>query len=258
MAYLHLAVLGDPIDHSRSPAIHSAALGMAGISGEYTAVRADRARLETAVAQLRDGTLDGMNVTMPLKQDAWDLAERTTREASRARSINTMRCKDGVVEGHSTDAVAFRESFESDLFESSAPVLVLGAGGSARAALATIGGRTACLSARNEQKASTLADEFGANVVPWATPIAGALVVNTTPLGMHGESIPEGILDTAVGLIDLPYGEEQTPAVSRAGTGGIPAVDGFEFLARGAAASFQWWTGVAVDSKRLAEVARNA
>lgn len=231
---------------------------MAGIPGEYTAVRADRVRLEAAIDQLRAGTLDGFNVTMPLKGDAWELVEETTGEASRARSINTMRYSNGVIEGHSTDVEAFGGAFASEAFGPADPLLVLGAGGSARAALAAIDGRQVYLSARSVKKAGELADEFGAAVVPWAAPVAGALVVNATPLGMHGENLPRGLVGASAGLIDLPYGDETTPATSEAVSSSIPVVDGLEFLARQAAGSFLWWTGVAVDFEPLAVVARNA
>jgi shikimate dehydrogenase len=257
-AFFRLAVLGDPIDHSRSPAIQQAALATAGIPGEYSAIRADRARLEAAVDQLRAGTLDGINVTMPLKGDAWELAEGTTEEASRARSINAMRYRDGVIEGHSADVMAFRGVLTSGPFGHADPLLVLGAGGSARAALAAVNDREVYLSARSGERAAQLAKQFGAVIVPWATPIVGALVVNATPLGMHGESLPRGLVGASAGLIDLPYGAETTPAASEAAASSVPVVDGFEFLARQAARSFHWWTGVAVDFVPLAIVARNA
>jgi shikimate dehydrogenase len=72
---LRFAVLGDPIDHSRSPAIHTAALDHVGLKGSYVAIRAGSSELRAAVEQLREGSFDGFNITMPLKEEAATLAE---------------------------------------------------------------------------------------------------------------------------------------------------------------------------------------
>ncbi len=253
------ALLGDPVGHSRSPAIHAAALKLTGLAGEYKAITANKQVLEKTLADLRSGAMDGINVTMPLKRIAFELADDTTSEGKLAGSINTlMRGEGGLVLGHSTDAVAFREIFEDDGFKGLNSVLVLGAGGSAAAALASSAGRTVYLSARSPESAQALTATFDpAGVVPWGAGVAGALVVNATPLGMSGERLPDGVLDVAGALVDLPYSGTATHATTEAMGRGIPAVDGFEFLARQAAASFRWWTGENVDFAKLAELARN-
>lgn len=251
---LRLALLGDPVDHSLSPVMHRQALEDAGLNGEYLAIQADRGRLEKEVERLRSGTLDGANVTMPLKEAAADLCDRLTPEAARAGAVNSMRAEQGELIGHSTDVVAFGGLLGD---WSDAPLLVLGAGGSARAALAAAGPATVYVSARRLEAASGLASlHERTSILTWDTAVAGALVVNATPLGMGGERLPEGVLAVASGLIDLPYGEMPTPAVTEARGLGIPVVDGIEFLARQAAAAFTWWTGRPVDSAKLAEAAR--
>lgn len=256
---VRLALLGDPVAHSRSPAIQRAALREAGIEGEYTAIRADVEMLQRALDQMRDGILTGINVTMPLKEPAFRFADELTPIARAAGSVNTVRCLSGSVEAHTTDAVAFREVLDDEtLFEPDLPVLVLGSGGSARAALAALGERKVYISARSEGKAALLDREFGtAGFVSWGAGLAGALVVNATPLGMNGERLAEEILALAEGLIDLPYGAEETPAVRWASTAGLPVLDGIEFLARQARASFEWWTGETVDLESLIWAARN-
>lgn len=251
---LRLALLGDPVEHSLSPVMHSQALEDAGIDGEYLAIQADRGRLEEEVERLRSGRMDGANVTMPLKGAAAELCDRLTPEAARAGAVNSMRAEQGEVVGHSTDVVAFVGLL--DQWED-VPLLVLGAGGSARAALAAAGPGPVYVSARRRDAASGLAGPHERSaVLAWDTAVAGALVVNATPLGMGGERLPEGVLAVASGLIDLPYGEMPTPAVTKTRDLGIPTVDGIEFLARQAAAAFTWWTGRPVDSEKLAEVAR--
>ena len=253
---MRLAVLGDPVAHSRSPAIHALALRLAGLEGGYVAIRADEAVLGEVVEGLRRGRFSGLNVTMPLKEAAWGLAERATPDAERAGSVNTLRFA-GRVEGHSSDVTAFREILGGGRFGADAEVLILGAGGSARAALVGAGGRRVHVSSRSEGKAARLAAAHGAATVGWGTAVAGAVVVNATPLGMSGEELPEGVLGASSGLIDLPYGDEPTPAVSAAAERGLPTADGFEFLARQAAESFRWWTGVSVSLSPLIEAARD-
>ncbi len=254
-----LALLGNPVSQSRSPQIHKAALSLSGLEGDYRAITADREILVESLADLRKGVMSGINVTMPLKRAAFELSDETTPQARDAGSVNTLRSEEGVIWGHSTDAVAFNEVYDSGDFGELDNLLVLGAGGSAAAALAVTGERNVYLSARNQERAHQLADSLDvAAVIPWGTAVAGALVVNATPLGMYDEKLPDRILDVAGGLVDLPYAARVTSAVVSAREKGVPIVDGFEFLARQAALSFHWWTGVVVDFAKLAEIARNA
>ncbi|MGH8916133.1 MAG: shikimate dehydrogenase family protein [Acidimicrobiia bacterium] len=257
---LRLAVLGDPIDHSRSPAIHRAAMRRLGIEGSYEARRAGPAELTAAVRELRAGTLHGMNITMPLKREAAAAADRLTPEAEAGASVNTLRLSDGLVEGHSTDVIAARSALSDPRFDPEAPVLVLGSGGAAAAAVAGVGHRVAYLAARDPARAATLADLAGppAAVVPFGTGVSGALVINATPLGMKGEPLPEAIVELASGIIDLAYGGHPTPTVVLALESDVPVMDGVEFLVLQAAASFQWWTGVRPPLDAMLEAARKA
>jgi shikimate dehydrogenase len=244
-------VLGDPVSHSKSPVIQQEALRRAGLEGEFLAIKADEEKLVAVIEEMRAGEFDGLNVTMPLKEVAAGLV-------GQAGAINTLRCKDSVVEGVSTDTAAFRGILEGPGFRDVDNVLILGAGGSALSALAAMSDKHLYLSARNESRVSeVVASHDNVMAVPWKSAVAGAIVINCTPLGMSNEDLPKAIVDAAGALIDLPYGPPETPSVGRALKVGIPVVDGYEFLARQAAASFEWWTGVVVDFKSLAEIARN-
>lgn len=255
---IRLALLGHPVSHSRSPAIHAAALAATGMVGDYRAIDADEARLGQAIQELRTGSLTGINVTMPLKAKAAEMADELTPLAARARSVNTLRSRDGLVEAHTTDAVAFEELLADARFGGDAPILVLGSGDTARAALAVVGSRETYVSSRSGDKVVALMAEYGfTGSIPWGQGLAGAIVVNTTPLGMRGEHLPDAVEDALRGLIDLPYGDEATPAAVRAASSGTPVADGVEFLARQAGAAFTWWTGQDVDFEALVEVARN-
>ncbi len=255
---IRLALLGDPVAHSRSPAIHAKALELTGLRGEYRAIRADESILEQAVEDLRHGALTGLNITMPLKAAAGALADDLTSPARASGSVNTLRGVGGLVEAHSTDAIAFEELFDDERFPEKAPLLVLGSGSTARAALATIRSRPAYVSARSSRNSENLVARYGlSGAIPWGEGIAGSLVVNATPLGMNRESLPGSVVAAAVGLIDLPYAAQPTHAAAGARATALPLVDGVEFLARQARASFSWWTGKAVDLAPLVEAARN-
>lgn len=252
---LRLALLGDPVAHSLSPLMHREAMEQAGLRGSYETIRAGRSRLRSEVEAVRRGERDGINVTMPLKQAAAELCDGLTPEAERSGSVNTIKAAGGGIVGHSTDVVAVCHILAR---WGDSPLLILGAGGSARAALAASERRPVYLAARRQEAGRELiAGDSQAAAVSWGTAVAGAIVANATPLGMAGEALPEGTLTVAAGLIDLPYGTTATPAVDEARARGLPVVDGVEFLALQAAASFAWWTGKPVDSVRMAEMAKN-
>ena len=255
---LRLAVLGDPISHSRSPAIHTAAMLHLGIEGSYEARRAGPAELAEAVDDLREGRLHGFNVTMPLKREAARAAGTLTVEAEASGSVNSLRLRDGVVEGHSTDVIASTMALSDPRFHRGAPILVLGSGGASAAVLAGARDRLAYVAARDPTRTDSLVGltRPPATVIGFGIPVAGALVVNATPLGMKGESLPRGIVEVAMGLVDLAYGGEPTPAVHQAGQSGVPVLDGVEFLVLQAAASFEWWTGVQAPFEVMLERAR--
>ena len=257
---LHFAVLGDPIEHSRSPAIHNAAMAHLGIDGSYTARRVRGGELSDVVSELRKGFLDGANVTMPLKLEAAALADDLTVEAAASGSVNTLRLRSGLVEGHSTDVVASARAFSDERFDQSAPILILGAGGAAAAAIIGAAGRVVYVAARNVQRATALVDKLGSGgVVPLGVGVSGALVVNATPLGKGGgERLAEAITATASGIVDLPYGPGDTLTAAVARAAGLPFMDGVEFLVLQAAASFEWWTGVPAPTEVMVRAARNA
>lgn len=254
---LRLAVIGDPISHSRSPAIHTAALDAVGIEGTYIARRVPSHEVESVIEDLRAGRLDGVNVTMPLKGVAAALVDEITEEARLSGSVNTIvRLPDGRLKGYSTDITALQRLWPSD----SDPVLILGAGGAAAAACLAARGRTVYVSARRAGTVAALADRLQSVEiveVPWGAAVVEAVVVNATPLGMAGEPLPDRIVPLASALIDLAYGPDVTPAVSEARAAGIPTVDGIEFLVAQAADSFRLWTGREPPTEVMMEAALN-
>jgi len=255
---LRLAVIGDPISHSRSPAIHTAALDALEIEGSYRAWRVTPAEIEDVIAALRGGDLDGVNVTMPLKGLATALVDDVSPEARRAGSVNTIvRHPNGRLSGHSTDISAMRRVWPK---APERPTLVLGAGGAAAAACLAAPEGTVYVSARRAGAVANLADRLQMDLVavPWEAAVVEAVVVNATPVGMNGEPLPARTIGLCAGLIDLAYGPRPTPAVVAAREAGIATVDGVEFLVAQAADSFRLWTGREAPLDTMIRAARNS
>jgi len=243
---VRLVLLGDPVDHSRSPAIHNAALASCEIEGTYTARRVDTAGMSGAVDEIRYGRLDGANVTMPHKELAFELSDRVSADALRAGAVNTLVRSEGEVWGHNTDAVAVREILERSGWPDDAPVLVLGTGGAAAGAAAAVAERRVVVSGRRRTAAAAILDRtrIRGTVAAWGEAVDGAIVINATPLGMHGEELPRTVVEAASALLDLAYGLARTPSVALATERGIPVAEGRDMLLTQAAHSLALWTGV--------------
>lgn len=249
------ALAGDPVAHSLSPAMHTAALRESGLSGSYELVRCDVDGFRDLVDRLRKGEYAGLNITMPHKGAAHQVSDRLTPEAEKAASVNTLRAEDGSIHGHSSDVVAFKEAFGA--LGGPARIILMGAGGSARAALAAFAGEVHVWGRNPDRVEKFVADNGNAVRALRGRPPGDYVLVNCTPLGMRGEVLPEGLVESAAGLVDLPYGPGQTPAVTAAREAGIPVVEGLWFLAVQAAESFHWWTGVEVSVDTMVDAARN-
>ncbi len=238
------AVVGDPVAHSLSPAIQQAAFDVLGIDANYSAIRIHTDEFPDLIEQIRSGRLAGVNVTMPHKRTAFELADEVVGDAAHARSVNTLVRTDGRVLGMSTDIPAIRSEWSrKGLPEGTA--LILGSGGAAAAALVALSAFRLYVSARAPEKIGPLLERTGsaAVAVPWAEPVPGAVIVNATPIGMRNESLPPGLLAESDGLFDMAYGPLPTPAITTTRTLGLPAVDGIEMLVAQAALSFEAWTG---------------
>lgn len=254
---MRLALLGDPVARSRSPAIHLAALRSLGIPGSYEARRVDAAGLEEALAEIGDGTLDGVNVTMPLKRVALAAAGDASTLATRAGAVNTVSRRAGVVFGDNTDVAGIRDAWQRSELPDDVPVLVLGSGGAAAAALLAKEGSELLIASRRQGGGELLATRLGVAVtgVDWGSVVEGAVVVNATPLGMSGETLPPGIIEACAGLFDMAYGASPTTSVRQAGQ--RPVVDGLDMLVAQAARSFEIWTGVPAPVEVMAVAARS-
>ncbi|MDH5374126.1 MAG: hypothetical protein OEX97_14370 [Acidimicrobiia bacterium] len=253
------AVVGDPVAHSLSPAIQHAAFNAVGMDARYRAVRVDSAGLAAIFDDLRSGRLTGVNVTMPHKRLACEMADRVEGPAIQAGSVNTLIVGGTAVIGISTDIPAIVAEWKRKRLPIGS-ALILGAGGAAAAALVALREMDLYVSARSSDKLTEMLARIGvrATTVPWGTPIPGAVVVNATPLGMRNETLPTGLLAESDGLFDMAYGALPTPSVIAARTLGHPVVDGLDMLTAQAALSFEAWTGRSAPFEAMREAAQIA
>jgi shikimate dehydrogenase len=253
-------VIGDPVEHSRSPQIHRFWLDAGGIAGDYRATRVTRAELRGFIDQRRtDPDWLGCNVTMPLKLDALLLADETTDRATAAGAANLLARRDGRLVAANTDVGAVMRVV-APLFEAGVPpgTTVLGAGGAARAvlvALRLLGIGDVRLQARDLATARSLSVEFGlpAPPVPFDTPVDSGGLVNATPLGMTGH--PPFALDLSAmpaggWVFDLVSDPCPTPLVEQARARGLKVIDGLDMLVEQAAAAFELLFGEKPDRAR--------
>ncbi len=245
------AVVGDPIEHSRSPAIYNAAFGAADLDWVYVAFRAvDGRRAVDAVRALR---LGGLNVTMPFKEEAAAACDQLTPLARRLGVVNTIVPRgDGSVLGDSTDGPGLLAALrEEDVDVTGRATLVLGSGGAARAvalSLADAGARVT-VAARRERASEEVAALAGAAVAGWADRDRAAadseIVVHATPIGMGGQGTPVAPSAWHPGhvVVDLVYEPTETELLAAARAAGARTVGGLGMLVHQAALAFERFTG---------------
>jgi len=269
-----LAVLGQPISHSRSPAIHNAALAELGLSDEwsYEAMEVSPDDFEARVRAMPPEGFVGANVTVPHKLAALALAGEVSDAAREIGAVNTLTFSGGRIAAENTDATGFLESLPEP--PEGKRALVLGAGGSARAIVWALvrNGAEVRIWNRTLEKAERLAEEFGAKA-PGATndPHEFDLIVNATSVGMGtaGTAAEPGADLKALHLdadslgerhqvVDLAYGSEETELVRVARARGATVVDGLEVLVRQGAASLRIWTGMDPPIETMRQAARTA
>lgn len=242
---MRLALVGDPIAHSRSPAIHNAALAACGIEGRYDARRTTPDQVAGIVEELRVGFLDGVNATMPLKRAIAEAADRADADVARVGVANTLHRVGRDVVAANTDVGGIRLAWQAAGLPDDAPVLLLGSGGAAAAALLALEGKKVRIHSRTPAAALSLIERLDVMAEFVEFPVGkAAVVVNATPVGMDGESLPDHVIEGAVGVLDMAYGDTITPLTRRARDGGLPVADGIEMLVWQASLSFTIWTGL--------------
>jgi len=243
-----LGVMGWPVAHSRSPAMQNAALAALGLgtAWRYELLPVDPEGFAAEVEGLPGRGFVGVNVTIPHKEAALALATDPSPAARAIGAANTLTFRpDGAIEADNTDAPGLLAALGAPVGGRTA--LVVGAGGSARAAVWALwnaGAAEVDVWNRTAERALELARDVGGTAVPEPRP--ADILVHCTSIGLDGADAAEALgLDvTAYGtVVDLVYTAGGTPLLHRAAAAGRPTVDGLEMLVRQGALSLEHWTG---------------
>lgn len=254
------AVIGSPIAHSRSPALHAHWLKRYGIPGYYIPMDVAQADLAEVIRAMPKMGFVGANVTIPHKETVLGLADLVTDRAALIGAANTLIFrKDGKIHADNTDGYGFVENLRSGAANwapKTGPAAVFGAGGAARAVLASlieVGVPEIRLSNRTRARADGLQKEFGAKVkvfdwVQAGNMLDGAMtVVNASSLGMVGKPdlrVPLDALSAKAVVTDLVYTPLETAFLKHASEAGCSVVDGLGMLLYQAAPAFERWFGM--------------
>jgi shikimate dehydrogenase len=256
-----VALIGDPVVHSVSPAMQRAAFAAASLPWRFEAVTVPEDRLDDAWRRLRaEDDLAGLNVTIPHKERIAPLLDRLEGDAARWHTVNTVRFEGDLAVGVSTDGLGFITALRAADPGAREHAVVLGTGGAARAVAAALReeGSVVLVLGRNVVAGARLAGELGASFEHWTTKdaaplrhaLTGAdLLVNATPVGTGDPSacpIPDEVeLEPTITVVDLVYRPRRTALLRRAKDRGCRTMEGVEMLIEQGALSFEAWTGLA-------------
>jgi shikimate dehydrogenase len=251
------ALIGSPVEHSLSPAIHQAAFDAAGIDWIYAAFDVAPGRAAEAIAAMRVLGIRGLSVTMPHKHDVAEAVDRLDPAAEALRSVNTVSWDGDDLVGSSTDGAGFVASLAEDGIDvRGSSVVVIGAGGAARSvidALGSSGASSIRVVNRTVERARSACELAAVAEVGAVADIAGAdLVVNATSVGMgidprsaSSADLPcdPALLHAGQIVVDLVYHPLQTAWLDQAQRAGARTVDGLGMLIHQAALQQQAWLG---------------
>ena len=262
-------VIGYPVEHSLSPAMHNAAFQALGMDCAYHKFEVKGEHLADAIMGARYLGFGGLNVTIPHKEAIIRLVEpdRTALEIGAANTIDFKSMK-----AFNTDAAGAIDALKSSGVEvGNRNVLVLGAGGAARAVIYGLAkeGASVTIANRTPQKAAELAaymrgfgTVFGTSLDTLGEKVrASDIIINTTPVGMGADErslVTRDMLGRSQTVFDLVYKPLETPLLKEAKAAGTKTVDGLTMLARQGAASFEIWTGIKPPVDVMERSARDA
>jgi len=268
---MRLSILGYPLSHSLSPAMQNAALRDVGLSDWcYEAMPIESERLSEAVELIRGDDYAGANVTVPHKEKIIPLLDGITPVAEAIGAVNTIVKRDGKLIGHNTDAAGLLADLHLHGVKiQDRVVLVLGAGGSARAAVAACAGMGAKIKiiARRREQAESLISDLQLPITIYDLTINDlhrasadcSLIINCTPLGMNPNIDSSPWFDSVPFpkesfVYDLVYNPRETKLVKQARAQGLDADTGLGMLIEQGALAFELWTGMNAPRKIMREV----
>ena len=251
-----VGLIGWPVEHSRSPAMHNAAFVALGLNWRYILLPTPADHVEAVVARIRSGELQGANVTIPHKQAVMPFLDEIDPVAQAVGAVNTIVRRGDRLIGFNTDTVGFKRALlETGIEVTDQPCAVLGAGGSARAVLYVLRESDAHIAvyARDVEKARLIhPDSHGTMCYPLGAlreidPLT-QLIVNTTPVGLSpnvdASPWPDDLsFPTNALVFDLLNNPPRTRLIQQAERAGLRAVNGWNMLVYQGAAAFEKWTG---------------
>ena len=254
-------LIGDPVEHSMSPAMQNAAFHELGLDCVYVPFRVKSHDLSRAIEAMRGLNIRGFNVTIPHKVLVMGLLDKLDDLAGKIGAVNTIANDGGVLTGYNTDADGFiRPLLDKGIDPKDKQVLVIGAGGAARAICLALADKGADLIILNRtlERAGELADrlsqhslrparigQLNAHNLKEATKVAD-IIVNTTSLGMGSSNetpVPQNLLRSGAIVCDIVYSPVKTRLLKEAEAVGCVTVRGIEMLAWQGALAFERWTG---------------
>jgi 3-dehydroquinate dehydratase/shikimate dehydrogenase len=252
-------VIGRPVAHSVSPAMHNAAFQATGLDAVYLPLEAES--VDDFMQFARAVGVAGASVTAPFKVEAFERADECDSVSRRIGAVNTLKREDDRWVGCNTDVEGFLAPLATVMPLAGARATVLGAGGAARSVVAALASSCASVtvSARRRGQAAALSDATGSALGDWPPPIGTwDLLVNATPVGTHPHVDDMPIPETALagGLVyDLVYNPPRTALLGAAERRGCRTIGGLDMLVAQARAQFAWWTGTTPAPDLLHEAA---
>lgn len=254
--YWRLGVIGSPIEHSLSPQLHEAGLKLADLEGSSGRHEVDHESFHAFVATASE-SFDALSVTSPLKTLAFERAGELTDAARAVEAVNSLRLQDGRLYGHNTDGEGFvnalRARFGTDFSDSH--VVILGAGGAARAIIRSLvqaGVASIAVHGRSEENVNRAcapyANVFGFSLV--YRPVD--LVINTIPAAnrVAERAVLQGISPDSA-AVDITYEPRLSQWLELYDNLGCQTDNGLRMLAYQAAAQLEWWLGAKIDGGQL-------
>ena len=242
-------IIGNPVTHSLSPAMHNAALTAKADNGVYLPFPAPD--LEAAVIGIRGLGIQGASVTIPHKEKVMPLLDEVDPVASRIGAVNTIVRNNGKLVGMNTDWLGATRALEEESNVQGAQVVLLGAGGSARAIGFGLLEKDASLvlCSRTESRGRSLADELGCSWLSLteAGNLSGDILINATSVGMQPDieetPVPGLPLSRFQVVMDIVYAPMKTRLLQEAESSGCAVINGLEMLLYQGVAQFELWTG---------------
>lgn len=223
------ALIGEKLSHSYSPEIHRAIMKKMGVKGDYSLLEVDVHEIPQVVEYIRKGRLSGINVTIPYKVEIMKYLDVITEEATAIGAVNTVTLVGDELVGHNTDYWGFRYTLEKmKVSVKDKNCVVLGGGGSARAVIKVLQdlGAVVFLVSRSPKKLGNTFDNFrDLKIIDYKElqEISGALLINTTPVGMYPKTdscaVSKEVIDNFDQGIDLIYNPKETLFLSRCRSG---------------------------------------